>query len=294
MSSGRDHWPELAAVYRDVGPPLRPCDDDLAIIRRLLLPAAKGSPANHVRMDNISPRPLRVLIMGATEEYSRLPWPAGSRVMAVDHNPDALRSMWPGPPETTIVCDWRQIDLPDAAVDVVLCDGGLGLVDAPRGLSAVAREVSRILVQGGLFAARLFVPPPVGKRESVDTIRAAFLDGSIADVNRLKMRLWFALQEDPSEGVALSKVWDAVASWDVDADRAARSLGWPGRWRRTLEPYRGSGARYCLPPTDEVTSIISAAAPLLTLERTIEPPYEMGTQCPTVVMRRIVRRDEAE
>ena len=69
--SARDHWPKLAAVYSEVGPPLRPCDEDLAIVRGSVPGAHNtrtGATGEAARLSDShsARRPLRALVLGAT------------------------------------------------------------------------------------------------------------------------------------------------------------------------------------------------------------------------------------
>ena len=270
-TNGSDHWPRLAAVYSRVGPPLRPCEEDMSIVWRAV--------REHAGTDEP-----RVLVMGATAEYFRLPWSAGTELLAVDRNPRALEEMWPGPDKTTRVGDWRRLSLDRASQTIALCDGGLGLVSFPDELAVVVREVARILTGDGLFIARLFVPP--ADRESVQEVLAAFHGGGIRDVNRLKIRLWFAVQDTGDWRVPVATVWDVIADRQEELAESASGFGWPDDWMKTIEPYRGSGIRYYLPPPDDVVALVLHAAPELEHQTLAYPLYDTGAQCPTVVFRR--------
>ena len=98
-----------------------------------------------------------------------------------------ISHIWPGPAAHVIQADWRELPLADASLDVVVCDGGLHLLDYPQGQSQLARTLARAIAPDGLFAVRLFVPPPQPETEA--EVLAALLAGRIPDLNCLKLRL---------------------------------------------------------------------------------------------------------
>ena len=61
------HWKNVARQFRNFGPPLRPCKQDVAIVNRMLA--------------DYSSRPLtdglRVLACGVTPELTGVRWPSG-------------------------------------------------------------------------------------------------------------------------------------------------------------------------------------------------------------------------
>ena len=194
-----------------------------------------------------------------------------------------INHIWPGPRALAMRVDWREIDLPDGAIDVVMCDGGLHLLDYPQGQMALASRLARIVAHGGLVAFRLFVPPP--RRETPEEVIAALSAGSIRDLNCLKLRLDMALQESPEQGVALANVWRLLRSqvrseWSELADR----LGWPLERLRIIDAYPDSGASYHFVTVDEALAIFHEAG--FECVETSTQAYEMGNQCPIVVFRK--------
>jgi hypothetical protein len=72
-------WPGVARFWPLLGPPLRPAEEDLALLREAVARYGPGE------------RALRILILGVTPEFVDLPWPAGSRVEALDKTPEMIR-----------------------------------------------------------------------------------------------------------------------------------------------------------------------------------------------------------
>jgi len=82
----------------------------------------------------------------------------GARVTAVDAAPAMVSRLRAGHPRAeSAVMDAHRLDFPDASFDVVVASFVMHLVDEP---DAAAREVSRVLAPGGVFALTLPGPPP--------------------------------------------------------------------------------------------------------------------------------------
>jgi hypothetical protein len=105
-------------------------------------------------------------------------------------------------------------------------------------------------------------------------------------MNVLKLRLWAALQESPSQGVELDTVWRTVHGAAGSLEELASRLGWPLEETLFINAYRGSTTRYWLGTVDEVTRIFCEEVGGFELASTHVPSYASGRQCPTVVLRR--------
>src|SRR5207248_8807639 len=88
------HWTEIARQWERVGPPLRPCAEDVAIYQSEVdrWSRAHGAP--------------RALILGVTPELYRLRWPAGTDLAAADHTRSMIDAVWPGPRSAVVCADW--------------------------------------------------------------------------------------------------------------------------------------------------------------------------------------------
>jgi SAM-dependent methyltransferase len=227
----------------------------------------------------------RAVIYGVTPELQRMAWPAGATVIAVDRARPMIDAVWPGPRDRVVCGDWSATPLAAGSADVVLCDGGAHLVPfgAPR--DAFARELARVIAPGGLFVARLFVPP--ARPESPDGVLQDLLAGRVASLNVLKLRLGMALQPSAAEGVRLSRVWDALHAAAPDAQQLAARLGWSFDHLRAIDTYRDCPARYHFQTLDEVRELICAGTGGgFALESFNVPTYDLGDRCPTVIFRR--------
>ena len=269
------HWANVARQWKQVGPPLRPSSQDLAFCVKWIerWASARGAP--------------RVLILGVTPELYRLPWPAGTDILAVDHTPAMIKALWPGPPKCALSAEWTAMPLPPASRDLVLCDGGAHLLAHPEGHRAWVRELRRVLSPGGLCLLRLFVPPR--RRETPAAVLQDLLDGRIANLNLLKLRLAMALCEDAARAVELRLVWDTLHAVAPDLRRLAVRIGWPADHLSAINTYRDCRDRYSFLTVAEVRRLFCGRPGGFAFEGMDVPTYELGDRCPTVVLRRAGR-----
>lgn len=263
-------WPGVARVWPLLGPPLRPSGEDVALLRAAL---ARYGPGKHA---------LRVLILGVTPEFADLPWPAGSRVEALDKTPEMIRYVWPGDSALAHLGDWLRMPWDSPTFDVVLCDGGLQLLPYPQGLQTLAQELRRVLKPGGLCLFRLFAPAAV-TRSPADVVRA-LLDGKIADLNELKLQILLAMQPEPSRGVMLDAVWQYLHQHLGDWETLALRLGWDLPHLRAIDAYRGSSAVYHFFPVEQLREFFSPAKGFEFLE-VATGSYPMALHCPVLTLR---------
>lgn len=272
MSNGLDtpalpegQWPKAARFWPRIGAPLRPAAEDLRFIESLL----------HDRAG----QPLRGLILGVTPEFQRLPWPEGSRINALDRTPEMIEYVWPGNREQAVLGDWRDIPWPEAEFDLVLCDGGLHLLDYPDGQTAMVKELARVLKPGGLALFRLFTPPPAA--EPAAAVLEDLMAGRIRDLNCLKLRLGNALQSGPETGVALAEVWRTLRDGTSDWQTLSERIRWPLEQLEAIDAYRDNPAHYHFVSPEQVDALFAEYG----FERTARllPDYVMGGQCPTHV-----------
>ena len=74
-------------------------------------------------------------------------------------------------------------------------------------------------------------------------------------MNVLKLRLWTALQESPSQGVELDTVWRTVQGAAGSLEELASRLGWPLEETLFINAYRGLDDPYWIGTVDEVAKI---------------------------------------
>ncbi len=267
-----EHWTELARLWEQTGPPLRPAAKDVSFLLNEI---------NSWSRENGSPR---ALILGVTPELYRMAWPSGTNVLAVDHTRGMIDVVWPGPRGAVVCAEWTDLPLQTGSRDITLCDGGVHLLNYPGDHDKLVRSVYRVLASGGLSFFRLFVPPK--EREESDTVLKDLLEGRISNLNLLKLRLGMALQEDVAEGVQMGHVWDAIHNVSPDLNRLASQIGWPIEHLLVINTYRNSKMRYHFLGIDEVRHLFCESPGGFEFEKLYVPEYALGERCPTIVLRR--------
>jgi SAM-dependent methyltransferase len=267
------HWSRMAHLWRLVGPPLRPAAADLAIFQGAI---------DQWRTEHSAPP--RTLILGVTPELHALDWPGGTVLRALDGSPQMIGEVWPGPPGSALLGSWTDIPLADACCDIVLCDGGFGMLPYPQGQAALLSELRRVLADGGIFAVRLFAPQ--GRTGSVAEVFSRLAANHIPGLDSLKLRLWGALHGDATQGVRPRDVVAHILSAAGSFDRLAADHGWPLEHVQSLELHRESSASYHLTDAAEVIRMACEEPGGFEIQAVVEPAYELGTCCPILVLAR--------
>ncbi|MCE9642187.1 MAG: class I SAM-dependent methyltransferase [Betaproteobacteria bacterium] len=266
------HWSRMARLWQLVGPPLRPAAQDRAAYHGAL---------GQWRREHA--RPPRALILGVTPELHALDWPAGTSLLALDASPQMIEAVWPGPAGTALRGSWTAMPLAAASRDIVLCDGGFGMLSYPHGQAALLRELRRVLAPGGIFAARLFAPK--GRTGNADEVFARLAAGDIASLDALKLQLWGALHGSPEQGVQPQCVVAHILAAVGGFDRLAADHGWSLEHTRSLELHRASQATYFLTDAAEMVRMAGGAQGGFECLDIVEPDYELGACCPIVTLR---------
>lgn len=265
-NSGADLWPLF-------GPPLRPGDEDGAILEDLLLDWSRrhGTP--------------QMLVLGVTPEVHALAQRHGWPLQAVDRVSDMFDSVWPGDPADTLCADWKDIPLEPASRDVVVLDGGLQMLAYPQEQARLAQEMRRILRPDGLFIGRMFALPAVA--ESAEAVIADLRRGEIPRVDALKLRLGMALQRSPEAGAALRQVWETVRAAEPDFEALARRLGWPIEQMQSLHAYEHATESYHFFDVDALCSVWCGQVGGFERAAVKVGSYPLAERCPTVALRRL-------
>ncbi|ABA88207.1 SAM-dependent methyltransferase, type 11 [Syntrophotalea carbinolica DSM 2380] len=266
------HWNQHARQWRKIGPPLRPQAEDLDFLTHSI-----------VNQPRFTQKPPDILLLGVTPEITGLPWPPGSRLLAVDQSEAMIREVWS--PHPTILSNavrgkWCQLPTDNHSFDLIVGDGCMTLMDAEQGMLRFISELRRVLRPGGHLALRLFVRPDVP--ESPGQVFTELEQNRIGNFHIFKWRLLMALHGTLQEGVTVSQAPDCWRQFVADDDRISICTGWEKTTIVTLEAYRNSTARYYFPTLGEARAILSR---YLIEERICTPSYELGDRCPTVIYR---------
>jgi len=254
-----------------MGSPLRPTAEDSQLFSQLV--GLQGGAAR------------QVLILGVTPELYALPWPEGSTVRAVDRSPDMIRAIWPGPAENAVRGEWLNLPFGGDSFDTVLCDGGLHLLEYPTGHHQFAESVARVLTPGGLFALRLFARPETA--ESEVSVWESLKANQLSNFHEFKLRVLMALQENPVDGIQVSRVEQAIRLHiGGDFARLAKETRWPLEEILTLESYRDSPNVYHLLTVKESLAALTQGGHLR-FETQLQGTYPLAEQCPVVLLRKM-------
>ncbi|MDZ7736194.1 MAG: class I SAM-dependent methyltransferase [Gammaproteobacteria bacterium] len=269
-----EQWSEVARLWNQLGPPLRPSNQDIAIV---------SGEVEAWMHENGAPC---ALILGVTPELYHLPWLPDTDLLAVDHTQGMIEVVWPGLPQAVACAEWTNMPIPDRSRDIALCDGGIILLDYPRGHHELVRELARIIRPGGLCILRAFVPPK--EREMPETVLQDLLKAKIANLNLLKLRLGMAMQQDPAEGTRLKDVWDTIHGVAPDFNELASRTGWPLEHLLAINAYRDRTASYHFLTVVQIRELFCANPGGFSFKACRQPTYELGERCPTIVFRRAV------
>ena len=273
LSNG--HWERVATIWRHIGPPLRPSEQDIAFYREAV-------------QEWTTPRGIpRVLLLGVTPELYHLPWPVGTDLLAVDRTQAMIDAVWPGPMESVQCEDWLKLTLPEASRDIVLCNGGLHLLAYRHGQCRLVRSLGSVLSDRGLCILRLFVAP--AQPESPDSVIKDLLEGRIPNMSILKLRLGISLQKTGTEGVALGAIWRAIHDAAPDLKGLASELGWDVAETLAIHTYRDSSALFHFVTLDQVTNMFCVSPGGFEVHQVRRPSYPWGEQFPTIIFQHCSR-----
>jgi hypothetical protein len=269
--TSRDHWSEHARLWSQIGSPLRPAVEDLAIAQRVI----------DDRFARRAGRGLDALVLGVTREFARLAWPRGTRLVALERNPDMIRHLWPGSTadeERIVQGDWRDPADPLGPFDVVLGDGSLSMLNYPEEYEDVCARLRSMTRAGGQWALRLYAGPAA--TETPEQVLDAATRGALSNINEFKLRLGMALcAARGAPRVAVADMWRAWNDWRHRHPALQRR--WSPELTATIEDYRDSPSAYSFPALEPVLELLRGFA---TIREVCFPEYGFGDHCPTVIL----------
>jgi hypothetical protein len=264
-------WDELARIYRTLGPPTTPADEDLGFIRE----AIDIWTAHHPEGG------LRALLLGVTPAIAGMHWPEGSSLLAIDRSIDMINAIWPGDiaeKRRAVCADWRALPLPEASLGVVIGDGIVSCIRYPEGLCELATRIRRALRGDGIFVLRPFVQSE--QREDPEALLSD-LDGCPSFYHFI-MRLLMAVQQCPQRGVPVHEVYRLWIERGMKQQVLAAHPEWEKRDIDTVEFFNDSDTVHTFPTLRELRSVLLQFFEEVCLST---PSYPFGDRYPTLVLR---------
>lgn len=270
------HWQSFARAWSWIGPPLRPGEEDLAILISSIQSFFSG------KQDG--PRH-RFLLLGVTPEIATMHLPSMTHLTAVDRDEGMIGEVWPGntPDRVAVRADWLHMPFPNAMFDFVIGDGVLTPLGFPYNYQSLSEELYRCMKPGGLLALRVFCRPDA--EETVADIFSRVQKKQIRSFDAFKWRLLMSIQgANTARGVSLGEAWDTWNANVPDPEAFALSSDWSTEKVRVIDHYRNSTIRYSFPSIAEVHT---AFAPCFEQVSCVIGHYELAERCPHLLLRAI-------
>ena len=251
----------MANQWNRLGPPLRPCHEDVENFRQLL-----GAPEGlH-------------LLLGITPELSDL----APHLIAVDNSAGMIGAVWPG--NTTghkaIQADWLDMPFADNTFDAVIADGSLTLLDYPLQYQQLFSQLKRVIRPGGKLVIRIFASPDSG--ETCAAVCRDAMAGQIAGFHAFKWRLSMALAaESQNPNLFVADTREIFNRLLPDREQLSRTTGWNPEDIATIDFYHESPARYSYPTLPQLRRVLPQEFRETGLLR---GSYELAERCPILAL----------
>jgi SAM-dependent methyltransferase len=270
-ASEKDYWDALAGQFQYQAPPLRPCAEDIGIMRQIV----EEWSLRHDRPQ------INVLLFGVTPEIVNLGWPPGTRLLAVEKSQAMIDLVWPGKIDgqrKVIRENWFNLDVEEHSFDIIIGDGFLTSLAYPDQYLQIAKSIFRWLKPDGLMIARVFASPE--EKETLQNILADLKANRISGFDILKWRLAMAIQKNIRQGVVVGDIYRAWTNIGKEIPFFPAHTGWRPETINTIKLYDGRTNAYTFPTVVELNAVFSSAFDPVS---TIFPQYDFGHCCPILV-----------
>ena len=276
MKNNKNLSPTFPGQFSDwnlYGSPLRPCHQDIAFLNNYLMQWRQ----NYQRSS------IQSILLGVTPEIAEAFSKDKDQLTAVDISKKMIEKTWLGdtPNRTAIEGSWFNLPSKDNAVDVVLGDGILSIINFPTDTMKLIKEAHRVLKKDGTLLLRCFCRP--SQKESPTQVLSDLKAKKIGSFHAFKWRLMMALHEDdPINGIAVTKAWDWFhTTFPNEADFSSMT-GWPIQVIDTIRVYQNNPSVYSFPSTKEINAEISQYFECVNIEY---GDYELADRCPTITLK---------
>lgn len=265
------HWRSVAQEWKYFGPPLRPCDEDIHYMEKVVAERFAGTGE------------LNVQLCGVTPEIAMMQWPSHTQLMAVEQSQEMIREVWPGDlhgARTATHGDWLDIGSNQNKFDMVIGDGCFISLNYPDGYHALAKTISEKLKDEGLLLMRFFTQPE--EKEASDDVFSDLMAGKIGSFHAFKWRLAMSLQQSSRQGIRLHDIYRAWNEAEIDKKLILSSTGWPREAIETIDLYENKLNSFAFATLSEVYETLSD---YFVRESVYFPEYELGERCPIIAFR---------
>jgi SAM-dependent methyltransferase len=224
-----------------------------------------------------------LLVLGATPQFARLPWPAGAWPVAVDFSGGMLRKVWEpaasGRGAGAIRGDWLSLPFRAGSFRLAVGDGCFGVLAGLDQVSSMAGELRRVLRPDGRLLLRCFVRVPGAF--TVDDLFSRLERGEVARIGWFRWQVAMALQDRGELSVDRHRVWEVWQDRVSDLDALVDRTGLPRDHVHRIRRWEGERTPLHFPTLEDVRR---ATGPWLRITGIQEPPGPWGAHFPRLTM----------
>jgi len=256
----KDHWNDYQSRWHLLEPPLRPHQDVIDTI-----------------VDAVGPRTSNVLLLGVTPELVE----RFINLTALDKSQEMIEALWHPSASTQVVREANWLDMDDriGKFSAAVGDCSLNALQTPGEIDAVVGIVRARLLDGGVFACRVFERPETPIKD--EDLQVSLDTGSHGNFHAFKWQIAMSLAERSGPSV---KVIDILAHFDrLFPDRAdvSEKTGWPMDVINTIDVYEHSSMSLVFPSRKEFEQYFSRS--FKQVDWLAGGTYDLSERCPIVV-----------
>ena len=264
MTEKQRFWQSVPKQWKNFGPPLRPCAEDIRVMEDQVERWRRES----------SSKSCDVLLCGVTPEIVQMQWPENTSFWAVEKSQAMIDEVWPAGQDSwkqVVLAEWTRLPFGPNSFDIVIGDGCLTSLEYPAQQRVFLESVQAVLRPGGRLIMRFFV-----QRDQPERPQDVFRDlseGRIGSFHVFKWRLAMSLQTAAEDGIKVDDIWKTWREAGVETP-------WPPQTVQTIDTYRDSQHRLTFTRAGEIHSLFAEDFEQLAW---LEQDYELSERCPILV-----------